>query len=49
MPCWNERAKSMCLLVTRGFGDILRIGNQTRPDIFDLVIKKPSLVYDRVH
>ncbi|EFK05396.1 hydantoinase/oxoprolinase [delta proteobacterium NaphS2] len=44
----ERKGERHVLLVTRGFGDILRIGNQTRPDIFDLVIKKPSLVYDRV-
>ena len=29
------------LLVTKGFGDVLRIGEQNRPDLFDLNIKKP--------
>lgn len=23
-------------LITRGFGDLLEVGNQSRPDIFDL-------------
>ncbi len=36
------------LLVTQGFKDLLRIGNQARPDIFDLVIEKPGLLYDTV-
>jgi 5-oxoprolinase (ATP-hydrolysing) len=36
------------LVVTAGFGDILQIGSQNRPDIFDLKIKKPSLLYNTV-
>ena len=30
------------LLVTRGFGDVLRIGQQDRPDLFALNIRKPN-------
>ncbi|MCH2295035.1 MAG: hydantoinase B/oxoprolinase family protein [SAR324 cluster bacterium] len=37
------------LLITRGFGDLLQIGNQTRPKLFDLEIRKPELLYERVH
>ena len=37
------------LLITRGFGDLLQIGNQTRPDLFDLEIRKPELLYEKVH
>ncbi len=36
------------LLVSRGFRDILRIGNQDRPQLFDLEIKKPELLYEAV-
>ena len=36
------------LLITRGFGDLLRIGYQNRPLLFDLNIKLPELLYDRV-
>jgi len=44
-----ERKGARCaLLVTRGFGDILQIGNQDRPDIFDLEISKPDLLYEKV-
>ena len=38
----------MALLTTKGFKDILEIGNQARPDIFDLSCKTPSLLYERV-
>jgi 5-oxoprolinase (ATP-hydrolysing) len=44
-----ERKGARCaLVVTRGFGDILQIGNQDRPQIFDLEIKKPDLLYESV-
>ncbi len=44
-----ERKGAPCaLVVTRGFGDILQIGNQDRPRIFDLEIKKPALLYQQV-
>ena len=36
------------LLVTEGFEDLLAIGNQARPDIFDLKIEKPSRLYEEV-
>ncbi len=36
------------LVTTRGFGDLLRIGNQNRPRIFDLEIRKPELLYEQV-
>ena len=36
-----DGAKTL-FLVTSGFGDILSIGDQTRPDIFALEIKRPS-------
>jgi 5-oxoprolinase (ATP-hydrolysing) len=36
------------LVTTRGFGDILQIGNQDRPHLFDLKISKPELLYEQV-
>ena len=36
------------LLVTKGFGDALRIGYQARPKIFARHIVKPDLLYERV-
>ena len=38
----------MGLLITKGFGDLLEIGNQSRPDIFDLSCAKPGLLYEDV-
>ena len=44
-----ERKGARCaLLVTKGFRDILQIGNQDRPKIFDLQIHKPDLLYEEV-
>lgn len=36
------------LLITKGFGDLLRIGYQARPKLFDLNIVVPELLYERV-
>jgi hypothetical protein len=36
------------LLVTSGFADLLKIGNQTRPNIFELDIRRPELLYEMV-
>ena len=36
------------LLITEGFRDLLRIGYQNRPRIFDLHIRLPELLYERV-
>ena len=43
----REGARS-AIVVTEGYGDLLAIGNQARPDIFDLEIKRPSRLYERV-
>ncbi|KAG7755314.1 hypothetical protein KL947_004160 [Ogataea haglerorum] len=44
-----ERKGERCALVTsKGFKDILHIGNQSRPHIFDLSVKRPSVLYDTV-
>ncbi|KAL0488429.1 5-oxoprolinase [Acrasis kona] len=44
-----ERNGADCALITtNGFRDLLQIGNQSRPKIFDLVIQKPSLLYKQV-
>ena len=44
-----ERTGERCaLLITRGFQNILQIGNQDRPRLFDLRIEKPELLYEEV-
>lgn len=35
-------------MVNKGFGDLLEIGYQSRPKLFDLDIRKPELLYDKV-
>ena len=37
----ERKGERMALAVTKGFRDLLHIGNQTRPKIFDLVSKIP--------
>ena len=37
----NKGAKTL-FIVTKGFADLLKIGNQARPDIFALNVKKPQ-------
>jgi len=36
------------LLITKGMGDLLRIGYQNRPRLFDLNIRLPELLYEQV-
>lgn len=43
--CAGERT---ALVVTAGLPDLLHIGNQSRPDIFDLRISSPDSLYDMV-
>lgn len=44
----ERHGASMALVVTRGFRDLLAIGNQARPEIFALDINKPELLYREV-
>ncbi len=48
MRSWSAGESATLLLVNRGFADLLRIGNQARPRLFDLDVKLPSLLYERV-
>jgi len=41
----ERRGEPTLLLVTRGFRDALRIGYQTRPDLFTLDIELPEMLY----
>jgi len=44
-----ERTGERCaLLITRGFRDLLHIGTQSRPRIFDLRIQCPDVLYEEV-
>ncbi len=44
----ERKGARTALVITRGFGDILQIGNQERPQLFDLRITKPDLLYEEV-
>ncbi len=44
----ERRAGPVAFFVTRGFGDLLTIGTQQRPDIFALEIVKARALYDAV-
>jgi 5-oxoprolinase (ATP-hydrolysing) len=42
------RGAEVALFITAGFGDLLRIGTQQRPDLFALNIVKPEPLYSHV-
>lgn len=44
----ERKGERIALCVTRGFRDLLQIGNQARPNIFDLTVLKPSNLYEEV-
>lgn len=44
----ERKGERVVLVVNEGFRDILHIGNQARPKIFDLNIRKPSNLYEEV-
>ncbi|KDQ17380.1 hypothetical protein BOTBODRAFT_64359 [Botryobasidium botryosum FD-172 SS1] len=44
----ERKGEKHALLITKGFKDLLKIGNQSRPKIFDLNIKRPSQLYTTV-
>ena len=44
----ERKGERIALIVTKGFKDCLTIGNQSRPKIFDLAIRKPDVLYEQV-
>ncbi len=44
----ERKGEPVLLLITEGFGDLLQIGYQTRPRLFDLHIQRPELLYREV-
>uniref|UniRef100_A0A6A7FY14 5-oxoprolinase-like n=4 Tax=Hirondellea gigas TaxID=1518452 RepID=A0A6A7FY14_9CRUS len=44
----ERKGERMALAVTKGFRDLLHIGNQARPNIFDLEIVCPEVLYEAV-
>lgn len=44
----ERKGEDIAMVVTKGFKDCLAIGNQSRPNIFDLAIRKPEVLYKKV-
>lgn len=44
----ERKGEKHALLITKGFRDLLLIGNQSRPKIFDLNIRRPPPLYSTV-
>ena len=44
----ERKGVPVLLCITEGFGDLLQIGYQTRPRLFDLEVRRPDLLYSRV-
>jgi len=44
----ERKGAQSCLVVTAGFKDVLQIGTQARPRIFDLSIHRPAALYSEV-
>ncbi|EEF34656.1 5-oxoprolinase 1 [Ricinus communis] len=44
----ERKGERIAVCVTQGFKDLLQIGNQARPNIFDLTVSKPSNLYEEV-
>jgi len=44
----ERKGERVLLLITRGLRDLLLIGYQTRPKLFDLHIQRPELLYEEV-
>ncbi|KAJ6177982.1 hypothetical protein N7519_008443 [Penicillium mononematosum] len=44
----ERKGMRSALLTTKGFKDLLRIGNQARPDIFDLSARRPDVLFEDV-
>ncbi|KAL1863104.1 hypothetical protein Daus18300_008096 [Diaporthe australafricana] len=44
----ERKGERTAFLVTRGFKDVLQIGNQSRPHMFDLAVRRPAPLYSDV-
>jgi 5-oxoprolinase (ATP-hydrolysing) len=44
----ERKGEDIAMVVTKGFKDCLAIGNQSRPNIFALDIRKPEVLYKKV-
>eukprot|EP00958_Prasinococcus_capsulatus_P024615 scaffold3880_cov403-Prasinococcus_capsulatus_cf.AAC.3 len=41
----ERKGEKSAVCLTKGLGDVLQIGTQARPDIFDLEVRMPSVLY----
>ena len=41
----ERKGERIALLITNGFKDLLHIGNQSRPNLFDLVVFMNNILY----
>ncbi|XP_028802698.1 5-oxoprolinase [Neltuma alba] len=44
----ERKGERIAVCVTQGFRDLLQIGNQARPSIFDLTVSRPSNLYEEI-
>ena len=44
----ERKGERTAFVTTKGYKDILRIGNQSRPNLFDLSVTKPGMLYEKV-
>jgi len=44
----ERKGERIALLITNGFKDLLHIGNQSRPNLFDLKITMPDVLYEEI-
>lgn len=44
----ERKGEPIAMVVSKGFKDCLEIGNQSRPKIFDLAIRRPDVLYQKV-
>ncbi|KAM0266706.1 hypothetical protein ACHAPA_006628 [Fusarium lateritium] len=44
----ERQGAKTALFITKGFRDLLKIGNQSRPDMFALNVQRPELLYSKV-
>ncbi len=44
----ERKGEKTAFIVSEGFRDLLHIGNQSRPDLFDLSAKRPGVLYEKV-
>lgn len=44
----ERKGERTAFITTKGYKDVLRIGNQSRPNLFDLSVTKPGMLYEKV-